>query len=337
MNIDDFKSGCVKQKVDPRDRNYIPKFTHWTELNDIDLRPGCKPSRSQGYIGACTAFASTALFDFIRRKNSTVNWQPSPLFTYYATRLAAKLENQDSGATVKEALKSTVRDGVCMERLWPYEQAKYTERPPEEAWLDAEKHQAVEYLWISDFDKNIWLNCLNDGYPFMFGIYLYSSFFDPILSLMGGIIPEPDRDNEKRIGGHCMLAVGYIKNYNGQEYVIVQNSWGTDWGDKGYCYIPMSYMVSNDTFDFWTIKLTEKCEEDTEDPLPPEPTPEPEPPKPEPPLPTPEPPTPTPPVVPEVVVPTVVVPVVESKPKLNWGLTFVLVALGTMILLFLFS
>lgn len=331
MNIEEFNSGCVKQAVDPRDRSYVPKFTHWTELKDIDLRDGCTPARSQGYIGSCTAFAATALFDFIRRKNSSVNWLPSPLFTYYATRLAANLENQNSGATVKEALKSTVRDGVCMERLWPYEQAKYTERPPEEAWTDAQKHQALEYLWIDDYDKNVWLNCLNDGYPFMFGAYLYNSFFDPMISLMGGFIPEPDRENEKRVGGHCMMAVGYIKNYNGKEYVIVQNSWGPDWGDRGYCYLPVSYMMSNDTFDFWTIKLTEKCEEDSSDPVP----------EPVKPLPVVDPEPVVDPVedakplpVVDVVVPTVEV---KAKLKLNWGLTFVLVALGTMLLLFLFS
>jgi len=332
MNIEDFNSGCVKQEVDPRDRSYVPKFTHWTELKDIDLRDGCKAARSQGYIGSCTAFAATALFDFIRRKNSSVNWLPSPLFTYYATRLAANLENQNSGATVKEALKSTVRDGVCMERLWPYEQAKYTERPPEDAWTDAQKHQALEYLWIDDYDKNVWLNCLNDGYPFMFGMYLYNSFFDPLVNLMGGFIPEPDRENEKRVGGHCMMAVGYIKDYNGKEYVIVQNSWGPDWGDRGYCYLPVSYMMSNDTFDFWTIKLTEKCEEDAEDPLPPEPTPKPEPtPEPPKPEPTPEPHKPEP-------EPPVVVPV-EVKPvsKINKPFAIVLLIFVMLVLLFLFS
>lgn len=328
MNVEDFKSGCVKQEVDPRDRNYIPKFTHWTELKDIDLRPGCKPARSQGYIGSCTAFAATALFDFIRRKSSAINWMPSPLFTYYATRLAANLENQNSGATVKEALKSTVRDGVCMERLWPYEQGKYRERPPEEAWADAEKHQALEYLWISDFDKNIWLNCLNDGYPFMFGMYLYNSFFDPLISLTGGFITDPDRDNEKRVGGHCMLAVGYIKDYNGKEYVIAQNSWGAEWGDRGYCYIPMSYMMSNDTFDFWTIKLTEINEEDTGDPIP----------EPVKPLPAPEPE-----ILPVVVDPpkeeAQVVPVAvisSKKSKKNWPFIIVMLVAAILALIFLF-
>jgi C1A family cysteine protease len=284
MDIDKFNSGCIKQKEDLRDRLYKPKYVHWTQLDNIDLRANCPNVRDQLHIGSCTAFASTSLFNFVRKKNNLTNWVPSPLFTYYATRLADKTETEDSGASVRDALKSTVRDGVAMERVWPYIVDRFTERPPDVVWEDAEKHQTLEYLKLDDFDKNVYLNCLNDGYPFVFGLNLYSSFFDPIFTMLGGFMQDPDRDNEKLIGGHCMMAVGYIKNYNDKEYLIVQNSWGNGWGDKGYCYIPLSYIMSNDSFDFWTIRLTEVCNEDIADPIPepPKPEPVPEPPKPEP-------------------------------------------------------
>ena len=273
MTILDFNSGCNKQKEDPRDRIYKPKLIHWTELNDIDLRPNCPPIRNQSSIGSCTAFASTALFNFVRKKNNLTTWTPSPLFTYYATRLADKTENEDCGASVRDALKSTVRDGVAMEQVWPYVVDKFTERPPNPVWENAEKHQTVEYLKLNDFDKNVFLNCLNDGYPFIFGLNLYSSFFDQTFSeLLGGFMQEPDTDKEKLVGGHCMMAVGYLKNYNNKEYLIVQNSWGIEWGDSGYCYIPLSYIMTNDSFDFWTIRTTEVGEEDTTNL---EPTPEP--------------------------------------------------------------
>lgn len=276
MTTKTFKSGCNKQVEDPRDRLYKAKQIHWTFLNDIDLRPDCSTPRAQGRIGSCTAFAATSMFDFVRRKHSKVTWQPSPLFTYYATRLPVDPNLEDSGASIRDALKSTVRDGVSMERIWPYVVAKFNERPPEQAWIVAEKHQSLEYLKLNDFIKDDWLNCLNDGYPFIFGLNLYSSFFDPIFNILGGYMQEPDRENEKLVGAHCMMAVGYIKDYNGKEYLIVQNSWGTVWGDKGYCYIPLSYIMSNDSFDFWTIRLTETSNDYESDPITsPEPTPEP--------------------------------------------------------------
>ena len=267
MNIDAFKPGCLKQQEDPRDHNLKPGAVHWTLINDIDLRPNCLKPRAQGSIASCTAFAATGLFDFVRKKNQKISWLPSPLFTYYASRALTNNEMLDTGVAIRDALKSAAKDGVSMERIWPYIESKFNEKPPEEAYIVAEKHQALEYLKLNDFDKNEWLNCLNDGYPFIFGLNLYTSFFDPIFSMLGGYMQEPDRANEKFVGAHCMMAVGYIKNYHGKEYLIVQNSWGENWGAGGYCYIPLSYIMSNDSFDFWTIRVTEVAEDDTEDPV----------------------------------------------------------------------
>lgn len=42
-------------------------------------------------------------------------------------------------------------------------------------------------------------------------------------------------------GRHAMLIVGYIGNY-----FIVKNSWGTDWGDGGYCYIPKRLLADSE-------------------------------------------------------------------------------------------
>ena len=309
--------GCIAGEPDHRDRLYVPKLRAQVDIFPIDLRSECNPVRNQGELGSCTAFGVTELFDFVRKKHNLTSWVPSALFTYYATRKLTNQTDEDSGATVRNALKSTVKSGVAKERIWPYNISKFTENPPQEIWDDAEKHQTIEYLNLSSFDKNIFVKCLNEGYPFAFGMVLYDSFLNSTMRSKG-IISIPDFSTEKMIGGHCMLAVGYKVEDDGKEYMIAQNSWGQYWGDGGYCYIPLEYFLRS-AYDFWTIRLTEVCDTDEPDPIP-VPEPIPVPPTPEPaPLPEPEPtPSPAPVPVPEpVVVPPApfVVPDLESNPN----------------------
>jgi C1A family cysteine protease len=49
-----------------------------------------------------------------------------------------------------------------------------------------------------------------------------------------------------------MLCVGYSDS---RQVFIVRNSWGADWGDEGYCYIPYAYMTNPDYCrSCWTIR-----------------------------------------------------------------------------------
>lgn len=65
----------------------------------------------------------------------------------------------------------------------------------------------------------------------------------------------PDVEIEALIGGHAVLAVGYD---NSTQHFIIRNSWGADWGDKGYFYMPYEYITDGDLADdFWYIRVIE--------------------------------------------------------------------------------
>jgi C1A family cysteine protease len=60
---------------------------------------------------------------------------------------------------------------------------------------------------------------------------------------------------EKQLGGHAVLAVGY---QDSSQTFIVRNSWGTDWGIKGYFTMPYPYLLQGTlASDFWTIRSVE--------------------------------------------------------------------------------
>jgi len=179
----------------------------------------------------------------------------SPLFTYYTTREIQGTVNSDSGATIRDALKSAVNYGVIEEKLMPYIPSNFKKKPAQVLYDEALKHQTLVYKRILNNSLQDMIQCLTEGFPFVFGILLYNSFLTRTVQTTGFVTKPTNK--ERLLGGHCMLCHGWFHK-NGQNYFIVQNSWGTRWGDKGFCYIPFEYMTdTTKTLDLWTIRLQE--------------------------------------------------------------------------------
>ena len=93
--------------------------------------------------------------------------------------------------------------------------------------------------------------CLAEGYPFVFGFAVYSSFESDDVTRTG-VVPMPDPNTEEQVGGHAVMAVGYD---DGEQRFLVRNSWGTDWGMAGYFTMPYAYLTDHQySNDFWTIR-----------------------------------------------------------------------------------
>ncbi len=248
------KYGWQPDLPDQRDYIYAAPPPVLSKLpTKVDLRPFCPPVLDQGQLGSCTAnaIANAHRFDQMKQKAAS-NFPPSRLFIYYNERAMEGSINSDSGAQIRDGIKSIAKLGVCPESEWPYEIARFTRKPSERVFKDALKHQSLAYQRVLQTLSQM-KGCLAAGYPFVFGFTVYESFESDAVARTGKVpLPGP---KEKILGGHAVLAVGYNDT---RQAVIVMNSWSDKWGDKGFFYLPYTYIGDrNLADDFWTIQVVE--------------------------------------------------------------------------------
>jgi C1A family cysteine protease len=236
----------VKDKIDTRDHPY--RLTGATQPNIVDLRQYCSSIEDQGKLGSCTGNAIAGAIELLHKRQSRT-LDISRLFIYYYERKFIGTVNYDSGAYIRDGIKACYTYGAPTENLWPYNISKFKMQPHKTAIVDALKRKVTSYQRALDFNQVI--DSITSGYPVTIGFNVYSSFDSPAVAKTG-IMPYPNVNKERLLGGHAVLIVGYNKTNN---TFIVRNSWGTRWGDKGYFYMPFQ-VIQNTSMsrDFWVIK-----------------------------------------------------------------------------------
>jgi C1A family cysteine protease len=240
------KYGWKPQRPDHRDYLYKVIAPEVSLPSVVDLRATCSAVENQGDLGSCTANALVGNLEFLEKKNFQPFQDMSRLFIYYNERLLEHTIHEDSGAALRDGIKSLSKAGCCPEVDWPYDISKFTNRPSLKCYIEALHYKIKSYFAIQTQQEM--LTCLADGYPFVFGISVYESFESQDVAKTG-IVPMPSLD-ERNLGGHAVCAVGYDMN---KQVFIVRNSWGAEWGDKGYFYLPFEYMDKLSS-DHWTIR-----------------------------------------------------------------------------------
>ncbi|MGA2243064.1 MAG: C1 family peptidase [Verrucomicrobiota bacterium] len=218
----------------------------------VDLCPQCPPVYDQGQLGSCTANAIAGAVEFDRIKQKLADFTPSRLFIYYNERAIEHTINSDSGAQIRDGIKSVGKQGDCPETEWPYIIARFKTRPTPQCYTDALQYRAVLYQRLTPILSQL-KGCLASGYPFVFGFTVYESFESAQVARPGHA-PLP-RSGERAIGGHAVAGVGYD---DARQWFIVRNSWGGKWGMKGYFTLPYAYLTDDNlASDFWTIRVVQ--------------------------------------------------------------------------------
>lgn len=238
----DLKQELLEETFQPQPGKYIPE--------SIDLRSGFRPVQNQGSQGSCLAHALTAIYEYAIKLNTGKELDLSEAFLYYNAR---EMDNTgdvstttDIGSRVRPAIESLGKYGLAQEEFCRYNEDDYTTKPSEEAYEDASKRRLLKALNVDMSTQGI-KAALAEGYPVAVSLALCESF---LKASNDGYVPMPTAEEierrfttspeeQERHSSHAMVVVGYSDKLG---RFIVRNSWDTDWGDAGYCYVPFEYI-----------------------------------------------------------------------------------------------
>ena len=237
-----------RSPADDRDDKYAVGLLAESSIPDVViLNEQDFTVKNQGAIGSCGSHAIANVVEYeLKRNKPSYAMELSELFHYWTVR---QLEwggsfPEDSGQVLREGCKVANKVGICPEKLHPYDVSKFNDSPGLFAKSFARWWNVESYHLCSDWAAM--RSELAQGHPVLFGIPVDTKF----LSKRDANIVR-NYDTRNKAGGHAMVVVGYDETKHAFK---VLNSWGTTWGDKGYCWISYAYMQAN-LWEAWSVRV----------------------------------------------------------------------------------
>lgn len=246
MGLLDLRLTTVPSRVDLRDHVY--KRSGQDIPDEVDLRTWDSPVDNQYQLGSCVGNAIASAYEAqVRRLRPQEFVELSRLFIYYNAREIYGLVDVDTGTSVRAGLQAVRLYGVCAESIWPYDLTMFDDRPTDAAYADAETRTISSYRRLYT-DLNV-MDALASNYPVVVAITVFSDFMT--LAGADATVPMPGRSSVE-YGGHALCLVGYSRS---RSAFLAKNSFGTEWGDQGYCWIPFAY-AARYVFEKWVFDIS---------------------------------------------------------------------------------
>ena len=231
--------GCLLSEPSPKDYRAVPNLE--TLPRKVDLRPYCTPVEDQAQIGSCTACATVGAVEMRAKRDGKPHVDLSRLFVYFGARRMRGVEATEAGAPRADSLASLLAFGAPPESAWAYSMDRLAKTPDEAVYAAARENQPAEYARVDGLDAI--KGALAREQPVVFASFIPQRCYDAARGT--GLVPAPTGEELQAMrslhGTHAMLIVGYDLD---EKTLLVRNSWGEGWGDKGYCRIPFDVFES---------------------------------------------------------------------------------------------
>lgn len=209
----------------------IPKYRAFLPPQ-VDLSGWFPPAGSQGTQGSCVGWAvgyglRSYYYNRALNRDSSIAPPFSPSFVF--NRIRSQPPGCDGGSRVTDALSLLVSDGVPPLSVFPYTYQSCNSEPDNFVRKEAAKSKIKSYKRLDVSRPDDIKGALHKGHPVVIGMKVNNAF-----QRLDGNTVFSDAAPAPGEGGHAMVVAGYDES---RRAFRLFNSWGDDWGDKGFGWV----------------------------------------------------------------------------------------------------
>ena len=218
----------------------------------VDLRDFCPPVQDRGDLPTSSAHSCVALAQYYELRACGRILTPSRLFVHHN---ALRLCGGSADVSLRVTLKAMIEFGFPAERYWPYQASLIDQSPDAFSYGFSGLLRGCRYVRLDSAGQSgqetlaTVKSFLAAGFACVFGFPVYGRG-----STSADILFPGDFDTSQ--GGQAALCIGYddrrrIRSDKGA--LLLQNSLSEHWGERGYGWLPYTYVERQLAIDFWVL------------------------------------------------------------------------------------
>lgn len=241
---------CIPSPTPEKDFTFenakLAGFIQKTAIPEVyDLRETWWEINDQGSTGSCVGWAtadSLLRWHFVKKGLAKPKellsvrfiWMASKETDIFNTRPSTFIE--EAGTSLKAALDIARNYGCVTDSVLPFNSGRLYDRTENLFYASASRLRILNYFNLIRGASNKianWKNWIAAGNgPILTRLDVDNTWDNA--SMTGGNLDIYDSNSAR--GGHAVSIVGYTK-----DRLIVRNSWGDNWGNKGFGYASFDY------------------------------------------------------------------------------------------------